>query len=48
MAFKTMVSKSRGIAGLSFRGPGGSPCVILAIKLLRLLSSKAGRKVSNS
>ena len=29
---------------MSFRGRGGSPCVILAIRLLRLLSSKAGRK----
>ena len=48
MALCTMVARSRGIAGSSFKSCGNSARVIMSISRDRSASSNAGRRARSS
>ena len=48
IAFKTIVSRSRGTRGSCFRGDGGWSWITWSISFARVAASNAGRKVNSS
>ena len=48
IAFRTIVSRSRGMCGSSLRGRGGSSCCTRSTSRARSEAAKAGRSVSIS